>query len=458
LSLAPVADCAEIDALREIAVAGPSDPWTRRAVILSAKGQVGRLLSAVLNAAPWQGHSLRDGVTELLAELATQTGAVADGPDQHGVLESVTRLDPQPPAPRLQRIVLARLAHTMRRRGRSIASLLTESDAPTLKPAIDAIFASAEQLASDERADVQRRCEAVQLLADDPRASTRLATLASNEPSQHVRIVAIAALSERSDLPPWRDLLAQFPGLTPAVRRALLDAVLTRPDRIQLLFHAMAAGAIRAGEIGRVRRQRLLRTRDAAIRERAEQLFNASIPADRTRVLNEYRPVLKLPADPLRGREVFRKNCATCYRIGEIGVRVGPDIGDTRVKTPAQLLTDILQPNRAIDSNYVAYAVMTEDGRSLSGLMAAETASSITLTQEENKTVTLTKDQIEQIRSTGVSLMPEGLEKNIPKQAMADLISFLKNWRYLDGQTPARGFDTPRKTGTRPAGVPPSLR
>jgi len=458
LSLAPVADGAEIDALRAIALASPADRWTRRSVILAAGDRVGRLLCAVLKVAPWQGHSLPEGVTELLAELATQTGTVADIPDQHRVLVSVTALDPQPPTPRLQRIVLAQLAHAMRRQGRSIASLLAASDARRLKPAIDAIFTAAEQLASDRGADVRGRCEAVQLLAHAPHASDRLAALASNEPSQRVRIGAIEALSEQTDLPPWRDLLAQFPGLTPAVRRTLLDAILARPDRIRLLFHAMAAGAIRAGEIDRVRRQRLLRTRDAAIRERAKQLFNASIPADRMRVLADYRPALTLPADPHRGREVFRKNCATCHRIGEIGVRVGPDIGDTRVKTPAQLLTDILQPNRAIDSNYVAYAVMTEDGRALSGLLAAETASSITLTQEENKTVTLTKDQIEQIRSTGVSLMPEGLEKNIPKQQMADLISFLKNWRYLDGKTPARGFETQRKTGTRPVRVSPSPR
>ncbi|MFV2068246.1 MAG: c-type cytochrome, partial [Pirellulales bacterium] len=455
LSLTPAAERADIDALLAIALASPGDPWTRRAVILAAGRQVGPFLCSLLRATPWKGHALQEGETALFSELAAQTGAVADIPDQQSVLAAVAALTPDPPTARLQQIVLARLAHAMRRQGRSIASLLGTSDAEKVKPAIDAIFDAAEKLAADEGGDSELRCEAVRMLAHVPRASTLLATLARDEPSQKVRIGAMEALAEQTDLEPWRDLLAEYSSLTPVVRRALLDAILKRPDRIRLLLDAMAAEEIRGSEIDRVRRQRLLQYRDTAIRKRANELFEASIPADRTQVLADYREVLELAADPRRGREVFRKNCSTCHLIGGVGVRVGPDIGDTRVKTPEQLLTDVIQPNRAIDSNYIAYAVLTEDGRTLNGLLAAETASSITLTQEENKTVTLTKDQVEEIRSTGVSLMPEGLEKNIPKQEMADLVSFLKNWRYLDGKTPARGFETPPAADTRSTGAAP---
>jgi putative heme-binding domain-containing protein len=117
-------------------------------------------------------------------------------------------------------------------------------------------------------------------------------------------------------------------------------------------------------------------------------------------------------------------------------VNVAPDISDTRTKTPVQLLGDILQPNRAIDANYVSYAVTTTDGRPLLGVIAAETAGSVTLRLPEDKTVTLLRQDIDELRSTGRSLMPDGLEKNIPPQAMADLIAYLKGWRYLDGRTP----------------------
>ena len=60
----------------------------------------------------------------------------------------------------------------------------------------------------------------------------------------------------------------------------------------------------------------------------------------------------------------------------------------------------------------------------------------MTLKQAEGKTVTLLREDIDELKSNGVSLMPVGLEKTIDKQQMADLISFIKNWRYLDGDIP----------------------
>ena len=113
-------------------------------------------------------------------------------------------------------------------------------------------------------------------------------------------------------------------------------------------------------------------------------------------------------------------------------VNVAPDISDSRAKKPEQLLTDILQPNRAIDSNYFSVTATTVDGVVHTGILAAETSTSITLRQAEGKTVTLARDDIDRVASDGVSLMPEGLERLIPPQDMADLISFIKNWRYLD--------------------------
>jgi putative heme-binding domain-containing protein len=69
-------------------------------------------------------------------------------------------------------------------------------------------------------------------------------------------------------------------------------------------------------------------------------------------------------------------------------------------------------------------------------VIASETATSVTLRQPEGKEVTLLRSDIEELKSNGVSLMPIGLEKNISVEQMADLISFIKNWRYLDGSVP----------------------
>ena len=97
-----------------------------------------------------------------------------------------------------------------------------------------------------------------------------------------------------------------------------------------------------------------------------------------------------------------------------------------------------IQPNRAIDSNYFSYTVVTADGLPQTGILTAETSTSVTLKQQEGKTITIPRNEIEELRNDGISFMPDGLEKNILLQDMADLIAFIKNWRYL-AEAPSGG-------------------
>src|SRR5207244_12985118 len=122
-----------------------------------------------------------------------------------------------------------------------------------------------------------------------------------------------------------------------------------------------------------------------ALRAPAAGLLKDALPAERKQVLARYRTALDLPGDVERGRVVFQKNCATCHRVAGIGVQVGPDISDTLGKTPAAVLNDILDPNAAIDSNYVNYTVTTKGGKLLTGIITNETGYSLTLTLTENQ-------------------------------------------------------------------------
>jgi putative heme-binding domain-containing protein len=212
-------------------------------------------------------------------------------------------------------------------------------------------------------------------------------------------------------------------------------------ERTQLLLDEIAAGRIKGGVIDPIHANLLLAHKEAAIRERAKKVIASAVPADREKVLKEYQPALKMAAEPARGQLVFKNRCSICHKIGDIGVQFAPDISDSRERKPEQLLTDILQPNRAVDSNYYSYTATTVDGRVHTGVLSAETSTSVTLKQQEGKTETLRRDEIEDLRNSGISFMPEGLEKDIPMQDMADLIAFIKNWRYLDSAAGASTGD-----------------
>jgi putative heme-binding domain-containing protein len=301
-----------------------------------------------------------------------------------------------------------------------------------------ALLGQAGALAADPKRDASERLAAVRLLAHAawPTAQPALTRLINEDAGQEVRLAAVRALAAhpRAEVPEL--LMKAWKAYTPALRREVTEAMLRQPDRILFFLKEVEAGRVKPGDVDAVRTRQLVRHSRPEIRDKARKLLQENLPADRAKILARYKEALALKGDPKRGQAVFQKNCTTCHRIAGLGVDVGPDISDTRTKTPDALLVDILIPNQAIDSNYINYMVTTKSGKVITGIIAAETAASITLRRAENQTDSVLRQDIDDIQSTGVSLMPDGLEKTISIPDMADLLSFLKNWRYLNGEVP----------------------
>jgi len=129
--------------------------------------------------------------------------------------------------------------------------------------------------------------------------------------------------------------------------------------------------------------------------------------------------------DAARGKNVFETACATCHLAGDLGKDVGPNLATIRQWTPEQMLINILDPNREVAPNFVGYIIETKDGRTLDGIVTAESAASLTLKRAEGLTETMLRRDIVQLTGSGLSLMPEGLETAITVEQMADLIAFL---------------------------------
>lgn len=431
LSLAPAQAEEDVEAIAAIALAGEADPWTRRAVAIAAGPHSAALSSLLIRRLNERNKPLDDNAAALIAAMIPPVAA-AEVAEQRKLLAALVDLSEAKPTRRIQFLALKSLADANARRRRAFSELIDD----TLRPAVDRVFANSLAAAADHSLPASERAEAVDLLAFSKNGLDRLAELAAGETDQALRLRAIAALLPAGEDDIWKTLAAGFRGESPEVRGAILDGLLARGSRTALLLDQIEAGQIKPAEIDAARLGRLLRIGDAPLRSRAEKALADAIPADRQKVLADYQVVLTLAGEPRRGQEIFKKHCAQCHRVGEIGVNVAPDISDSRVKQPTQILTDVIQPNRSIDGNYISYSAQTTDGRVLTGVLSAETPTSVTLRQPEDKSVTLLRSELESLKSNGISLMPEGLEKAIPHQDMADLIAFIKNWRYLDGRTP----------------------
>ncbi len=405
------------------------DEWVRIAASIS-HDDPSRLALATMRYLKQPADTPRiRGLSALLESAAKQTAAQSDSEQVSRILDQLKSL----PIEQQFKCVEA-LCAGWRLRGMEYSTVAKNiSDAH--QAAIHDVFAAAA--AQSLSPTTGGRSDAVAVLDFAPwEFAASLIDVSLDHPEDSVRRQAIEVLARRTDPGIDEALSGQLGGQTPAIRSAVIGAMLRTPTRIQLLLDSIESGDATPREIEPARAEQLRKHADPAIRERALALLVDTTAADRQQVIAAYQPALGRESDPLRGQAVFIKNCQQCHRIGEVGVNVAPDISDSRTKTPAELLTSILDPNRAIDNNYFSYTILDLDGVVYTGVIAAETATSVTLKQAEGKEITLLRTDIDELKNNGVSLMPVGLEKDISVEQMADLISFIKNWRYLDGSVP----------------------
>ena len=142
--------------------------------------------------------------------------------------------------------------------------------------------------------------------------------------------------------------------------------------------------------------------------------------------LAKMRPALELTGDATKGRTVFEEICIKCHRMGSEGVDLGPSLTDIYRKSPETLLHDIVDPNAGVDSEYIGYTIETAKGDLLSGIVVKDTATAVTLREAEGIETTVARGDIQEMFSSGLSLMPEELEVDMELQTMADLLAYLQ--------------------------------
>jgi putative heme-binding domain-containing protein len=196
---------------------------------------------------------------------------------------------------------------------------------------------------------------------------------------------------------------------------------------VKTLLAALARNEVIASQLEPARLDQLRNYPNPSIRKEAAKVLGRVITAERQTIVSQYKTALDLKGEPSRGKLVFKKNCATCHRLENEGVEVGADLRSVLPnKTPERLLVDILDPSREVDPRYIDYVVVLTSGRVATGLIAAETATSVTLRRAEKAEETILRSQIESIAGTAKSLMPEGLERQLSHQDLADLIAYLQ--------------------------------
>jgi len=415
------------EALGKRAVRDAGDRFISAAILssLSAKNLDGALRAALADDPKVPPPP---AMIESLLRLAT---ALNHGKATIALLTSITTLEKDRPAP-WQRAALAGLLDSLDQRGSSLKHL-HDGGGDELKATLQRtgpLFQAARAALANNMASSDDQLLALRLVGrglDRQKEDLDLLVgLLTPQTPGELQTAAVGALGRLRDAPVPELLIRNWKGLGPALRTHVLDTLFRRDDWLRATLDAIEKKQIAAAELDAIRRQRLLEHKDEAIRKRAAQVLAGAIAPDRQKVIDAYKKGVALQGDAARGAQIFTKNCATCHRLGTVGHVVGPDLAGVGDKTPEGLLIAILDPNRVVESRYVNYTAFLKNGVVHTGILASETGTSITLLAAEGKQQVILRTDLDELVSTGKSAMPEGLEKEIPAQDMADLIAHVR--------------------------------
>ncbi|MFV0443052.1 MAG: PVC-type heme-binding CxxCH protein [Planctomycetaceae bacterium] len=285
--------------------------------------------------------------------------------------------------------------------------------------------------ATDRQADVPLRTRAIQELSrrqlDDWDG-----TLISLLDDDAVRSAAIRGLAEFNNRLIPVILLQRYARLAPDERQDVLQTLSARRDWAVQLVDAVASQAIPRADLTALTVRQIYSLGDDVLNARLTQLWGElrSTPADRLKAINALKPKLAddilAKSDPAAGRVLFKKLCANCHRLFDDGQKVGPELTGSQRRNLDYLLENILDPNASVARDYQLETLVLDSGRVLSGLVIGETDAGLTLATA-NERIVVPRNEIQLRDQKKLSLMPEGLLRNLSLTDIRNLVKYLQS-------------------------------
>ncbi|HZN35636.1 MAG TPA: PVC-type heme-binding CxxCH protein [Pirellulaceae bacterium] len=258
--------------------------------------------------------------------------------------------------------------------------------------------------------------------------ATKLLELITPRTSPELARGIVEALGKGESALVGSALVEALPRLTPAVRPAALSALLGKSTWTLALLNAIEQGKVQLADLSLDQKQALATHPERQLASRARRLLEAggSLPnPDRQKVLDDLLPLTKQTADATAGKLVYKNQCAKCHTHSGEGTKIGPDLTGMAVHPKHELLVHLIDPSRNVEGNYRVYAVLTSDGVVINGLLASETKTSIELIDSEAKKHVVLREDIQNLQASNKSLMPDGFEKQVKPEELANLLEFL---------------------------------
>lgn len=416
---------AAIASLAQIAGKDGADKWSRAAVFSGLTGKMQAFIAAFGEIQSVEQKTFSWVMLEV-GKLLGHGGTIAEARSFFKDLLTADSLDGwRVPA-------MLGLAEGLSARRQEISptkkGLLDAINGSEPKQGLDQFVAKLKKQALSDSSEKQTRAIALLGFTSFEQASDVLGQLLGARFAPDVQIQAVNSLAKLQD-PRAAHILTQkaiWKSYSPSVKPAVIAALLSNTTFIPILFTAIESGQIAAAEISSVDRVRLTKMKELAISEKATILFKELEAGDRMAVYQDYKNSVTNKAQAKAGAAIFHAQCSACHTYGGKGGQVGPDLSGVNNQPADALLLHILVPNYEVYPSYQSVYIKTKDGGATAGWVVSENDNSITLRTVTGSDQAILRENIEALTNSGLSLMPDGLEKNISKQDMANLIQYLK--------------------------------
>lgn len=313
----------------------------------------------------------------------------------------------------------------------SLVTSIRSKNSSQFTELLEPLYTRAIQLANDETESEGHRCTALNLVGigiDSGEKETQLLLdLINPQTPQRVQHQAIDRLSSFADAQVCVELADRWPSMSKSVREHCVSRMLQRRPWTEQLLAALETNAIPVRDINMAARQQLAHTGSRSMRVRAERITRTTASVEKQALVRQYLDEMDNHRDPAKGVVLFKQHCAVCHVANEKGQAVGASLDNLTDRSDEALVTAILDPNRAVDPKFQSYVILTDHQRVLVGAIEEEAGRSITLAHADGKRTTIRRQEIEELKNSGVSLMPEGLEVVLKPEELKHILAHLQN-------------------------------
>jgi putative membrane-bound dehydrogenase-like protein len=291
------------------------------------------------------------------------------------------------------------------------------------------LFERMRKTLSSEDASPQARQHALAILELDPSAEN-LPVLLRSLDREELTDRVIPMLMRYDDSQVAKALLARFKDWPAPLKSSAMAVLVSRSVSAHQILDAMEAGELPVEDLTAFHARQIFDLGDEPLRRRlAEQWGSLGQSSEArkqeiTALVGAYRSAPLWAYNAQAGAAQFKKLCAACHEPNPQGETVAPKLAGSGSKGIEYLVENILDPNAVIGRDFLARNVLTSEGLVISGLIENETDSAITI-RTLTDSVTLAKEDIEAIRVSTNSFMPEGLLAPLNDREKLELLKYL---------------------------------